>query len=158
MFKKILGSIWQKMPRGLRLRIIRATQKKFTASAAAIIVNERQEILLLEHAIRAGDGWGIPGGFLESGEQAEDAVRRELLEEIALELENVRLFRVRIINRHIEFLFLAETHGVAEIKSGEIKSIGWFGADELPEQMSLAQKSIIRKVLSGEFDKKVFGN
>lgn len=158
MFKRILSSIWQKMPHGLRLRIIRATQKKFTASAAAIIVNERQEILLLEHAIRAGAGWGIPGGFLEYGEQAEEAVRRELLEETALELENVELFRVRIINRHIEFLFRADANGVAEIKSREIKSIGWFGADELPEQMPLAQRSIIRKVLIGEFDKKVFGN
>ena len=150
MFRKILGIIWEKIPRSWRVRIIRMTQKKFTASAAAIIINENKQVLLLEHAIRAGGDWGIPGGFLEFGEQAEEAVRRELLEEIALELENVRLFRAHITNRHIEFLFHAETSGVPEIKSGEIRSIGWFGADELPDDMPLAQKSLVRKVLSGE--------
>lgn len=149
MFRKFIGKIWEKMPRRLRLGIIRVTQKKFTASAAAIIVNENNQVLLLEHAIRAGADWGVPGGFLEYGEQAEEAVRRELLEEIALELENVRLLRVRITARHIEFLFRAETSGVPEIKSDEIRSLRWFGADELPE-MPVAQNSLVRKVLSGE--------
>jgi mutator protein MutT len=150
MFREIIGTIWEKMPRSLRLRIIRATQKKFTASAAAIIINENKQVLLLEHAIRAGGDWGVPGGFLEYGEQAEEAVQRELLEEIALKLENVQLFRVHITNLHIEFFFRAETSGVPEIKSGEIKSLRWFGAHELPDEMPLAQKSLVKKVLSGE--------
>jgi ADP-ribose pyrophosphatase YjhB (NUDIX family) len=91
-----------------------------------------------------------PRGFLEYGEQAEEAVQRELLEEIALKLENVQLFRVHITNLHIEFFFRAETSGVPEIKSGEIKSLRWFGAHELPDEMPLAQKSLVKKVLSGE--------
>ena len=149
MFKQIAVKIWTKMPRRLRQRLIRATQKKFTASAGAVIVKEKK-VLLLEHAMRAGPGWGIPGGFLEHREQADEGLRRELREEIGLELKNIRLLHVKIVGSHIEFFFYAEANGPGEIKSREIKSIRWFEADELPEELLLSQKKLIRQVLSGE--------
>lgn len=37
-------------------------------------------------------GWAIPGGFMERGESAEESVRREIMEETGLELENLRQF------------------------------------------------------------------
>jgi len=150
MFEQIAGKIWRKIPRRWRQRLIRATQKKFTASAGAIIVNEKKEVLLLEHAMRAGPGWGIPGGFLEHREQADEGLRRELREEIALELKNIRLLRVKTVGSHIEFFFYAEANSPAEIKSREIISIRWFEPDELPEELLLSQKRLIRQVLSGE--------
>ena len=66
--RDILGKFWKLTPPFLRLRLIRASQSKFTASAAAVITNERGEILLLDHYIRPGGGWGFPCGFLESGD------------------------------------------------------------------------------------------
>lgn len=150
MLSKIIGSIWDKIPEPLRLRLIRATQKKFTASAGAVIVDENKKVLLLEHEMRPGPRWGIPGGFLEYGEQAIEALRRELLEEIDLELKNIRLLHVKIVGRHIEFFFFAEANGAAEIKSREIRALEWFAADELPEELLLSQKKIIGKVLSEE--------
>ena len=150
MFKGIFGKLWRNTPRFLRLKAIRLTQKKFTASAAAIIIDELGKVLLLDHVLRAGSGWGYPGGFLEYGEQPEEAIKRELREETGLELKNVRLVRARVINRHIEFLFRAEAAGVAEVKSREINKAEWFAPDKLPEKMSQIQKSLVEKVLNDE--------
>jgi ADP-ribose pyrophosphatase YjhB (NUDIX family) len=150
MFGNILGGIWKRIPSRARLALIRSTQKKFTVSVAAIITDRDGKVLILEHLLRPGSGWGIPGGFIEPGEQPEAAIRREIREETGIELENLKMLRVRTINRHVEILFRAESDGTAEVKSREIKSLGWFAASEMPEEMSPAQKSIVEKVLRGE--------
>jgi 8-oxo-dGTP diphosphatase len=145
-----LGVIWKHIPGRLRLRIIRATQRKFTASVGVIITNREEKVLLLEHILRPGSGWGIPGGFIEHGEQPEAAVRREIREETGIELESLKMLRVRTINRHIEFLFRAESNQTAAVKSREIRSLGWFAVDEMPAEMSPIQKLTVEKVLHGE--------
>jgi len=150
MFKQIVGKIWRIMPQSLRVRLVRVSQKKFTASVAAIITNEKKEVLLLEHVLRPASGWGIPGGFMEYGEQPEDAVCRELREETGVELRNVRLYRTRVFKSHIEFIFRAEATGKAQILSREILKAEWFAPGKMPEMMNLAQKSLIEKVLSEE--------
>jgi ADP-ribose pyrophosphatase YjhB (NUDIX family) len=150
MLRDIFGGIWKRIPGGLRLKIIRATQKKFTASVAVIITNTNGKVLLLDHILRPGSGWGIPGGFIEHGEQPETAIRREIREEAGIELANLEMLRVRTINRHIEMLFRAESNDTAEVKSREIKSLGWFAVDEMPGEMSPIQKKIVEKVLKGE--------
>lgn len=145
--KKIIGKIWSKTPRRVRLRAIRISQKKFTSSVAAIIVNEKKEVLLLDHVLRATSHWGIPGGFLEHFEQPEKAIEREIKEETGLDLENVTLYSVRTINRHLEILFLAKPKGTARVKSREINGVGWFAANNLPKDMSKVQKAIVRKIM-----------
>jgi ADP-ribose pyrophosphatase YjhB (NUDIX family) len=145
-----LGVIWKRIPSRFRLKIIRVTQKKFTASVGVIITNRDEKVLLLEHILRPGSGWGIPGGFIEHGEQPETAARREIREEAGIELENLKMLRVRTTNRHIEFLFRAESNDKAEVKSREIRSLGWFAVDRMPEEMSPVQKTTVEKVLRGE--------
>lgn len=150
MLKKIIGLIWEKMPYALRLRVIRATQQKFTFSVAAIITNERNEILLLNHVLRPFSSWGIPGGFVKAGEEPENAIRREICEETGLELSALEMIRVRTINRHVEILFRAYSAGKGEVKSREISGLGWFEIGKMPEQMSSVQKSLIEEVLRAE--------
>ena len=150
MLGDFLGVIWKRLPGRVRLKIIRATQKKFTASVGVIITNRDGKVLLLEHILRPGSGWGIPGGFIEHGEQPDAAVRREIMEETGIELESLQMLRVRTTHRHIEFLFRAESNQIGAVKSREIRSLGWFAVDEMPEDMSPIQKSTIEKVLSSE--------
>ena len=150
MLSEMFGGIWKRLPSRVRLKIIRATQKKFTASVAVIITNRDGKVLLLEHFLRPGSGWGIPGGFINFGEQPEEAVRRELREETGLELENLRMLRVRTLNRHIEMLFRAETGETGAVKSREIRSLDWFAPDDMPPEMSPVQRATVEKVLKGE--------
>lgn len=135
------------MPRRLRLEAVRLTQKKFTVSAVAVVVNEEGKILLLDHFLRPGASWALPGGFIEANEQPEAAIKREIREETTLRLENVELLGVRTIDRHIEILFRAEASGKPVPNSAEIKTAGWFSIEEMPAETAEIQKQIVRKVL-----------
>ena len=148
MFKRIVGTIWRTIPRFLRLKIIRLTQTKFTVSVAAVIFDAEGKVLLLDHVLRPGSGWGIPGGFVNRGEQPAVAIEREIHEETGLRLENIKLFRARIINKHVEFIFQAQAKGAGEVKSREILAVEWFALDEMPEEMSAMQKVTVREVLN----------
>ncbi len=149
--KKIIGFLWGKTPPFLRQKIVRSTQKKFTVSVAAIVLNEKGEVLLLNHILRPYYNWGMPGGFINHSEQPADALRRELREETGIELENVEMLRIRTLHRHIEILFRADGIGKAEVKSHEIFDVGWFRTDNLPEGLSGIQKIFIRNFLDSGF-------
>ena len=149
------GVVWKKLPYRFRSVIVRVTQAKFTASAAVVIVNSEGRVLLLDHRIRPKSGWGLPGGFLEHGEQPAECIRREILEETGLELSQLVLLRVRTVRHHIEVLFFARSDGTPRIVSDEIKGFEWFAAEELPPEMNPGQRAFILKVLNGEFEKGV---
>ena len=147
MLKKIVGTIWRNLTPSLRRKVVRLTQNQFSVSVAAVVTNQNGEVLLLDHVLRTASGWGVPGGFVKSGEQPETAVRRELREETGIELSGVKLFSIRTINRHIEIFFRAESNDHASVKSREINAVGWFKLDEMPESVSQMQKSVIEKLL-----------
>lgn len=68
------------------------TQKILVPTTACIILNEREEVLL---QLRSDLGsWGCPGGIMDFGETAVESVRREVLEETALEIRDPWLFGV----------------------------------------------------------------
>ena len=147
MIAKQIGFAWKIFPPWLRLRIIRTTQQKFTVSAAAVIVNDEGKVLLLNHLLRPFSGWGLPGGFVAAGEQPEEAIRREIREETGMKLNNVKMFRVRTIKRHIEILFLADANGEATVQSREILGLAWFKRDDLPKGLPQSQVNVIEQIL-----------
>jgi ADP-ribose pyrophosphatase YjhB (NUDIX family) len=114
----------------------------------AIILNDKGEILLLDHVLRPQYGWGTPGGFINVGEQPEDAIRRELMEEVGLELRDLKLEWVRVINDHVEMIFRASGDGELKVLSAEIHSARWFALSDMPAEMSDVQKFVIKKTLS----------
>jgi 8-oxo-dGTP diphosphatase len=144
---EVTGRFWKVMPRKLRAFVTRQVEPTFTCSAAGIVTNDRGEVLLLDHVLRPSSGWGIAGGFLNTGEQAEAALRREISEETGLELTNIELYRVRTLKRHIEVIFTAKSSGDPQVKSSEIREARWYGLDEMPGEMSLQQQFMIRAAL-----------
>jgi ADP-ribose pyrophosphatase YjhB (NUDIX family) len=115
-----------------------------------MLFDDRGRILLLEHVFRADSGWGIPGGFLERYEQPEAALRREMREEIAIEIEDVELLFVRTLGRprQMEIYFRARVIGEPTVSSFEIKRAEWFAIDEMPPELSQDQQRLIRRAIA----------
>jgi len=60
------------------------------AAVAGLVVNEKNELLLCRRAQEPQKGsWDLPGGFVDIDETAEDAIKREMLEELNLETNNI---------------------------------------------------------------------
>ena len=127
--------------------LARSIQPRFTVSAGAIVTNDEGKVLLLNHVLRPSSGWGVPGGFIEHGEQPEAAVKREVMEEVGVELYDVHLYKVRTSGTHIEMVFRARGIGEGSVLSREITELAWFQLDEMPEEMSLDQHFMIRRAL-----------
>ncbi|MCA1566547.1 MAG: NUDIX domain-containing protein [Acidobacteria bacterium] len=153
MWKKLLGTLWRGAPKRVRRWSVWLAEPRFMVTVGAIVLDEGGRVLLLQHEFRTGSGWGIPGGFLERGEQPLEALRRELREEVGIELDAAELVRVRTLSRpqqvEIHFRCRMRAGARAEPRSMEINSVGWFEATALPPELSRDQRRIIADALAG---------
>jgi len=147
MLLDLVSKTWKVLPKQVRTFITRRLQPKFTVSVTGIVTNDRGEVLLLDHLLRPHSGWGPPGGFVERGEQPEAALRREIKEETTLDLADIHLIRSRTFKTSYRDHFSAKAVGEARAVSREIRSLQWFGVDEMPGEMSLDLQFVIRKAL-----------
>lgn len=150
MFKDLLGVIWRRAPRAMRRWTVRFSHPRFAVTAAAIVSDGRGRVLLLKHRFRPGSGWGLPGGFMEKGEQPDAALRRELREEIGLEVEQLKLFAVRAFKKpkQVEIVFMGQAIGSTDELSFEIQEAVWFLPGELPAELPRDQTEMIKRALN----------
>ncbi len=62
-----------------------------SAAVACLILNEKKQLMLARRAIEPNAGMlDLPGGFIDPGESAEEAVRREMMEELQVEVTRMK--------------------------------------------------------------------
>jgi NAD+ diphosphatase len=118
-------------------------------SPAVITLIERGETILLArgHAFQPGR-FGIIAGFVEPGETLEEAVRREVREEVGFELDRVEYFGSQPwpFPHGIMIGFRANhLEGEITIDDGELAEAGWYRLDDLPNvpgKLSIARQLI----------------
>ncbi len=125
------------LPRFVRTRIIRTIFPKFTAGVAGCVTDPDGRILLVTHSY--ADGWGLPGGLMDRGEEPAATLMRELVEEVGLhlDLEEPGLGVKTPGRKHFNILFRAEidheTAASLSSRSPEITGVGFHPPDDLPE-------------------------
>ena len=70
--------VFRRMPAPLRRAAVRAGTPGFTVGAVCLLERDGM-LLMLRQPHRVG--WSLPGGLLDRGESAADAVQRELVED-----------------------------------------------------------------------------
>jgi mutator protein MutT len=149
MLKDLIGALWRRTPKGLRRWTVRVSHPRFGVTAGAIVTDAAGRVLLLKHRFRPGAGWGMPGGFMEEGEQPEEALRRELREEIGLEVQQVKLFATRAFlePKQVEIVFLCQAVGDPDVLGFEIQKAAWFSPEDLPKELPEDQAQLIKRAL-----------
>ncbi|ALS28672.1 NUDIX domain-containing protein [Paenibacillus cisolokensis] len=102
---------------------------KHIVSAAAIVLNEENKILLLRGPRR---GWEMPGGQVEEGESLCSAVIRETKEETGIDIEIIRFCGIfqNVRDSICNTLFLGRPVGGQFRTSDESLEIGYFTIEE----------------------------
>jgi 8-oxo-dGTP diphosphatase len=130
--------LFQRLPVRARRRVVRTIAPAFTVGAMCFITRDDGHLLLVQLSYRRR--WGIPGGLLKRGEAPADAARREVQEEVGVEivLEGEPAVVVDAEARRVDLVFRARLASgqdpqCARPGSPEIVAARWFAPDDLPE-------------------------
>ena len=120
-------------------------------SPAIIVAVEREGSLLLAHNTAwPDDRYSVIAGFVEPGECLEDAVRREVMEEVSIQVEGIEYFGSQVwpFPNSLMLGFTAKYKAGELYPDGEeIAKAGWFPPEEvrgmnLPDGASIARRLI----------------
>jgi 8-oxo-dGTP diphosphatase len=127
--------------------------KDYIGVGVGAIIFEQDQVLLVKRLKEPEAGcWSIPGGAVEFGETIEDAIKRELKEELSIDSEIITLLGV---TNHI--LPQAGTHWVSPVflvkiisgtpqnmEENKHSDLRWFEISCLPDNITLTTKSAVK--------------
>jgi ADP-ribose pyrophosphatase YjhB (NUDIX family) len=119
--------------------------RPLTVGVRALVLDEQGRVLLVRHSYLPG--WHLPGGGVEAGESAEEALERELWEEGNIKVAS----RPRLLGVYFntyasrrDHVLLYEVSSFRQagprVADWEIREARFFGFDELPEDLAGASR------------------
>lgn len=130
--------LYRRLPVWGRRRVVRTIAPSFTVGAMCFIERADGRILLVRHVYR--NRWGVPGGLLQRREEPDVGARREVREEVGLDIELLGEPRVVVDAepQRVDLVYRARPADGADPDavapgSPEILEVAWFATDALPE-------------------------
>ena len=107
------------------------------APAAIIALTHGDKLMLSKYANRTYTRYGLLAGFIEIGETAEEAVAREVMEEVGLPVKNVRYYKSQPwgIAGNLSVGYFCDLDGdndTVTLDETELASAEWFERDKVP--------------------------
>ena len=150
-FWKILARIWRLGGKRWRWRVLWLVNPTFLVGVTGVVLDGNGQVLLLRHRFWRTGSWGLPSGMVKRGETMEQAFAREVREETALEIDDIRL--IRVVSG---FRLRLELHFAARIAGGtltldelEILEARFFVPDDLPDGLMRAHHETVFMALEG---------
>jgi ADP-ribose pyrophosphatase YjhB (NUDIX family) len=129
-------------------------KRSMTIGVRAMVFDSSDRILLVQP--RLSDVWILPGGGVERGETAVEALQRELTEEAAITLAGApKLFAVYSLERefrgdHVLLYVVREFEAGQFLPSMEVRQARFFDRSALPEGVTAGTKRRIAEVLDND--------
>ena len=92
---RLLLGVYRRLPVLGRRWVVRTIAPSFTVGAMAIIERPDGAVLLVRHSYRKR--WGVPGGLMKRREHPEVGLRREVQEEVGVEVTTTPLTPERVL-------------------------------------------------------------
>ena len=106
---------------------------------AAVVFDPQGQVLLVRQSY-GHRGWDLPGGGREPRESLEDALRRELREEIGIEIASSELrgvyYEPGVDQHHFAFRCEVRSGSIPQAKPPEILEVGYFPLSGLPRPIN----------------------
>jgi 8-oxo-dGTP diphosphatase len=141
---------YKRLPQVVRLFLIRRATPSFHVGAICVVERADGHMLLVRQSYRR-DGWGFPGGLLRRGEEPADGARRELGEELGVdvELDGLPVVVIDARMRRVDVIFNARlaadsTDPEHSAHSPEITAARWFAPDALPSLLPEATSALVQ--------------
>ena len=130
--------------------------KRITPGVPAIIKNSKGEILLEKRAknvLLYPGYWGLPGGLIEYGETIEQAIRREIREELGVDSKVIKYAKKPMMNfaekgkklQYLDIPVYCKIKGKPMAKD-ETQDVKWFAPKEIKKmKMAYNHKEILKQ-------------
>ncbi len=124
------------------------------------LITSGDRVLLIQRGVNPEKGkWALPGGYMDAGEMPEAALRRELCEEIRLEVDHLRFLDVFAIAAATgAVLGIVLAYAASPMGGGwpqpaaedDVTDARWFGVAELPDELAFDSTRLLLAAWSAQ--------
>lgn len=139
------------------LRALVGTKPLVLTGVTVLVIDRHRQFLMVE----SDNMWKLPGGFIELGESAEEACRREILEETGINIGSLQLIGVFSGKNYFtklpngdEYYPVTIAYVTEDIRSGdlkpdedEIQKVQFFKSSAFPEDLCERDRQIFKALL-----------
>lgn len=141
----ILVKIWRVLPHCFQWILGWLLNAPFLVGVIGVVVNDQGQVLVLDHSYRREQNWGLPSGWLKSGEWIQAALFREIMEETGLLVDVGPLLAVSsaLTSKRVDVVYLCRVRGGTPRINHEILEMRFCEPDDLPEAMYASQRAAV---------------
>ncbi len=131
--RRLALTVFRLLPTWLRIAIVAVVAPSFTVGAIVVLRRDEQILLLRQ---RHHPAWTLPGGLMKRGEVPAACVRREVREELGVELPIADVpASILVEGTRIDVVFVADwPYGEAPVVPHDVEVLEgrWFSRSALP--------------------------
>jgi 8-oxo-dGTP pyrophosphatase MutT (NUDIX family) len=123
--------------------LYRFIQPKYSIGVVGVVLNDNHEVLIVEHVFHPRQPWGLPGGWIGHNEDPSKTIKRELQEELGLDVQVQKLLlTMRTQYNHLDMAYLCIPDTTISKISYELLGYRWCERHKLPDLHSFHVRAI----------------